>query len=268
MENHKCAICGTENLEIEIECTRCHWPISADSDEIKGEKIVKWANQIYKAWSKIYKSEQLKKQNPTIEDSLQSLVSFQESQIKLLQEQNNIFKRLFTEVACIREQFPANNSVTFNQAQNLEPTEEDLYIQSSVFNRTSVSNYDIQQLNHYSEYSQFVEYYNQKAEIQEKIEISETAESKSQRMDSFQSSPIFERKNRGDYWLINNRYLVPKHNHKINPHSYQTFSTLFECKNYDQSGKDNFILIKPGKVNCLNNQEIWQLEERGVIEFL
>ncbi|MFO5528169.1 MAG: hypothetical protein ACLBM1_10130, partial [Cuspidothrix sp.] len=81
------------------------------------------------------------------------------------------------------------------------------------------------------------------------------------------SLPIFEVKVRGDYWVINQKYLVPRRK-RFDTYSYETLSTLFECRKYNQSFSGNFILIKPGKVNSLNNQEIWQLEERGIIEFL
>jgi hypothetical protein len=284
MEKQKCQICGYENVITEVECGRCHWPISADSTEIREEKILKWAQQIYKLWcTSEHNLQQLRKQNTNsinssssvLEKSLQSLLSYQASQIKLLQEQNNFLGKLFTEVSDIKEQFISNYYVypvvAFKQEENQETlntnAEEDSHTQFYENDPGNLVNTEIIQLNENPEYQELLDYYNNKEDFPNKIEIVETIESKSQRMNGNQINPIFERKERGDYLLINGTYLAPKYHHKINSHSYQTFSTLFECRNYEQSTKENFRLIKPGKVNWLNNQETWQLEERGIIEF-
>ena len=115
-----------------------------------------------------------------------------------------------------------------------------------------------------------VENYNQLIDFPDRLEVSETDNSKSERRTGNKSSAIFERSKskRGQYWVTNHTYLVPKRNQKINEFNYETVSIFFECLNYDKRSTDNFMLIKPAKVTCLNTDEKWQFEERGIIEFL
>ncbi|MEH2284793.1 MAG: hypothetical protein V7K90_26310 [Nostoc sp.] len=278
MENQSCRVCGTENTEGEIECKRCHYPISTDSPDIE-QKRLKWVQQIWKSYSKIQQElEHLKRQNTNysnftssaVEKSLQSLVVHQLSQISLLQEQNNYLKQLSSEVTYIKEQLPSNYSA-FKQAQNQESvsTGEDLDSQLSEEDNTNILESEISQLNNTPEAREIVEYYNQKQKVNfpEQVEVGETTESKAKRMDGIQSPPIFDDKNRGDYWVINQKYLVPRRK-RFDTFSYQTLSTLFECRNHNQSSSGNFILIQPAKVTYLNTEEKWQFEERGIIEFL
>ncbi|MBG1264626.1 hypothetical protein [Nostoc commune] len=271
MGKQECLVCGTENSEGQIKCIRCHWPISPDSPE---QEILNWAQKIWEFYLKSQR--ELKKQNTNygnlntsaLENSLQSLVVHQLSQISLLQEQNNYLKQLSSEVTCIKEQLPSNYS-TFKQAQNQEyiSTEEGLDSQLSEENNPKILESEISQLNDTPEAREIVDHYNHKGDFPDKMEVAETPESKSQRMDGIQSLAIFENINIGDYWVINQKYLVPKRR-KINTFVYQALSTLFECRKHNQSSSGNFILIQPAKVTCLNTEEKWQFEERGIIEFL
>ena len=279
MGQQSCRVCGTENPEGEIECKRCHWPISADSPD-REQKILKWVQQIWKSYSKIQAElEHLKRQNTNysnfsssaLENSLQSLVVHQLSQISLLQEQNNYLKQLSSEVTYIKEQLPSNYSA-FKQAQNQESvsTEEGLDSQLSEEDNKNqnILKSEISQVNDTSEARRIVENYNQPIDFPDKLEVSETENSKYQRRTGNKSSAIFERSKRGQYWVTNNSYLVPKRNEKINEYNYETVSIFFECINYDRRSTDNFTLMKPAKITSLNNEEKWQFEERGIIEFL
>ncbi|QXE24716.1 hypothetical protein B6N60_03424 [Richelia sinica FACHB-800] len=276
MEKKQCPVCRYENIVSEIQCKNCHWPLNLDSfsSDIREQKMLYWARNIYDSWRRnTYDLQQLKKANTTSvnvvasksETFLQSLVDSQERQIKLIEEQNVLFRKVFAEVSDIKEKivnndvnnYPVNISPGFNLSENYEPVI-----------REETDNHQLHEYpDEYPEYIELVEYYNNKSEFSGKREVAETQESKSLRMNGNQVNPIFEPKARGDYWIID-IYLVPKYHHKINSHSYETFSILFECRNYEQSTKENFRLIKPGKVNYLSNQQTWQLEERGIIEFL
>ena len=291
MEKQKCQICGTENIISEIECVECYWPISADTYEIKEERMVKWATQIYKSWFK-YRQEIQKVRNQStsnsninpnlsaIEKSLQFLLDYQKSQINLQQEQvnlqkeqNRFFKILVTEVSERKEKFSSSNHVypdVFEQAQNQEivSNRDDVYGQPDENNNQNIFYSEIRRLNDSPESVKLVENYNSEADFIDKVEVAETEDSKEKRRgDGIVSSIILEQNNRGNYWVIDQNYLVPKHK-KFTGFPYKTLSTLFECRNNEQSLNKNFLLIKPAKVIYLNDEAKWQLEERGIIEFL
>jgi hypothetical protein len=78
---------------------------------------------------------------------------------------------------------------------------------------------------------------------------------------------VFKSKPRGEYWIIDNKYLIPKPKHKIQEHNYETLATLFECYNYEPNGINNITLIKPAQVSLIDGEEKWQLEEIGILQF-
>ncbi|MDP5337456.1 MAG: hypothetical protein NWQ28_02630 [Nodularia sp. (in: cyanobacteria)] len=128
----------------------------------------------------------------------------------------------------------------------------------------------LNQFNDNLEAVNLVKCYNQKLDFIDKLEVSETANSKYQRCKGSQASPVFERNNRkkGEYWIIDHKYLVPEINLKINQHTYISFSSLFECINYgDKTLTDNLILLKPAKIKNIEGQDKSQLTERGIIIF-
>ena len=124
-------------------------------------------------------------------------------------------------------------------------------------------------LNDNDEILNLVKNYNQQANFPDRIEVSETENSKAQRWTGGRKPPIFETNltNRGEYWIINNQYLVPKPKQKINDHSYQTLSTFFKCDNYEENAADNMTLVKPAQVSLIDGEEKWQLEEMGSLQF-
>jgi hypothetical protein len=115
-----------------------------------------------------------------------------------------------------------------------------------------------------------VENYNLEFDFPDKIEVSETEYSKSQRWSGIETPLVFERKKkgRGEYWIIKNKFLVPKYKLKINEHSYKTLSLIFECHNYDNFIYNNFILMKPAQVAMIDKSDNWQVTEQGIIEFI
>ncbi|GGA57895.1 hypothetical protein [Okeania sp. KiyG1] len=80
---------------------------------------------------------------------------------------------------------------------------------------------------------------------------------------------VLQKVRRGNYCIVNEGgidYMLPKHNIKINEYNSETVANLFECQGYrpEYSG---FKLIKPAIVSSVSRGEVWQLEERGVLEF-
>ncbi len=120
---------------------------------------------------------------------------------------------------------------------------------------------------------QFIKLYNHdKLSLFDKViaTVSETEKSISNRRDARDIPVQLEvKESRGNYWIINEEninYLVPTSDIKFNTHKLGTLQALFEydnsCNNFSE-----FQLIKPAKVFELNS-ELWQLQEKGKIEFI
>ena len=85
-----------------------------------------------------------------------------------------------------------------------------------------------------------------------------------------QQKIILQRTRRGNYWIVNDsgtNYLVPEDKFKINTFNFNTTIALFACNNYEASSSRNFRLIKPARVSVVTADQVWQLEERGVLQF-
>lgn len=292
-----CPVCNQEYTEGTVEfCPRCAWylvPYPSILGEIPSEiqkrdqQTLLWAKKI---WDKSYqlhkqnsqlqhKLETAKKENQNspnqnlpndllLEQYLQKISNNIQSlpeMLNLLQQinehlsdQSHNFNRLFqSQQLAVQENLSSNEIKSENEIS--EP--EDL----SNTNEHS----DEHNIIHDAEVYDLVENYNKHADFRDKIEVSETQDSKSRRWGGSQEPAVFEpnHKGRGDYWIINNQYLVPNPKQKINEHSYETISILFECFNYEQNATDNMTLIKPAKVSSINGEEKWRLEEMGTLEF-
>lgn len=73
---------------------------------------------------------------------------------------------------------------------------------------------------------------------------------------------------KGNYWIVNWKEfycLIPKEKTYINQYQHGNFQRIFECKNYYEDYSE-FKLIKPATV-IKNNDETWQLDTKGKIEF-
>ena len=101
------------------------------------------------------------------------------------------------------------------------------------------------------------------------IEVSETDHSIDQRRLGDSQGAILEKVKKGNYCILHEDgvdYMVPKNNIRINPHSLNTVENLFECQGY-QPGYSGFQLIKPARVSVISRGEVWQLVERGILQF-
>ena len=152
-------------------------------------------------------------------------------------------------------QFLSKTSLTEIESEN-EVNEPDLSNESDNFNDND-------------EILNLVKNYNQQANFPDRIEVYETKHSKENRWNGGQEPAIFETNltSRGEYWIINNQYLVPKPNQKINQYSYKTLSAFFECENYEENAADNMTLVKPAQVSLIDGEEKWQLEKMGSLKF-
>lgn len=286
----KCPVCSQEYTEGTEFCPKCFYllttysPILSTHPEVqeRERKRLQSAKESWKKWSQAYS--ELKQQLQTtkkgnqnaandslLEQYLQNISNNIQSlpeMLNLLQEinehlgyQSNNFNRLFQSQQVAVEEYQTSVNETSSENEVDEPEE---------LSNTNEDNADHDHNIIYdAEVYDLVENYNQRADFPDKIEVSETEHSKSQRWGGSQEPAVFEPnyKGRGDYWIINNQYLVPKPKQKINEHSYKTISILFECFNYEQNATDNMTLIKPAKVSSINGEEKWQLEEMGTLEF-
>ncbi|PPJ62906.1 hypothetical protein [Cuspidothrix issatschenkoi] len=306
MGDQKCQLCGYEIKEHTEVCSNCSWPITKYPSNLpESSEVLKREQQMFISAKKIfdeYKRKHLelqtlqqqldkyKNQNVSLANSsliekyLQNLCSTEEAQLNLIKDLSTSIKQInerlsndklnvivhppYSDTIITSPEIQnKNNGDNFQTIPNAEAGNYYISTEEEFTDNNGLLNAEISPCNDNPEALHLVKDYNQLKDFDYKIEVSETAESKSQRRDSSQSLPIFEVKVRGDYWVINQKYLVPRRK-RFDTYSYETLSTLFECRKYNQSFSGNFILIKPGKVNSLNNQEIWQLEERGIIEFL
>ncbi|MCM1982614.1 hypothetical protein [Lyngbya confervoides] len=117
-----------------------------------------------------------------------------------------------------------------------------------------------------------VSQYNKSAShyAKQSTEVSETEESQSNRRLGDPGLVKFEKKGRGNYWIIsesNREYLVPSQRIRINEHNYKTIEVIFACHNYHPGGSQDFVLRKPATVAALPGGNQWQLETPGIIDF-
>lgn len=83
-----------------------------------------------------------------------------------------------------------------------------------------------------------------------------------------QSELEFINDRKGNYWIVNwhDVYcLIPKEK-IINQYQYGNFQRIFNCQNYKETYRD-FEVIEPATVFKSNN-ETWQLERKGKINFI
>ena len=110
---------------------------------------------------------------------------------------------------------------------------------------------------------------NPRSLLKNAIEVSETDHSIDQRRLGDSQGAILEKVKKGNYCILHEGgvdYMVPKNNIRINSHSLNTVENLFECQGY-QSGYSGFQLIKPARVSTISRGEVWQLVERGILQF-
>ncbi|BAZ91176.1 hypothetical protein [Cylindrospermopsis raciborskii] len=258
-----CPVCGWKynkyNISIETGefCPQCGWhlfPAPHNMRAVSGElQTVKWAR---KTWDRL---SQLQKECSLLQERNHSLLKQYLAKIEDIQANTQNLPEMLSILRQINEKSQEKDSFG-NQTQTTRPGdyEED----------KQVSNYEIDD----PEITSLVENYNNHAEFTDKIDVSETEESKSHRWSGGKDPAIFElnSRGRGDYWIIANQYLVPKLKHKINQHSYKTISVLFDFRNYDDNehvSLDDMMLVKPAKVIPIPNQEKWQLQDTGILEF-
>jgi len=265
MELLKCPVCNQEYNEGKEICEKCHWLLIPYPDNLAEISELEQREEIRLQWERkrlqserefrvkiITQLGELKKQNQILlnyslsENHLQD-ISFNVKQIneKLSPDYLHNSNKLVT----TQDTENPGDIESISQVSEVGDINNNLWIDEEITN--------------------LVNKYNQQDEFIDKIEVSETENSKTQRWGGGRSPVIFERNNRsrGEYWIIDTKYLVPKPKQKINQNSYKTLAVLFEIHNYEPNSTDNIILIKPAKVSLIAGEEQWKLEETGIIQF-
>jgi hypothetical protein len=103
------------------------------------------------------------------------------------------------------------------------------------------------------------------------LEVSQTEESINQRRLGNNQPVIIEkvRKGRGNFWLlshIDEDYLIPKGDLKINQFNLPTIEALFQCIGEFPENSQRFTLVKPAMVFSIESEK-WQLKELGILRF-
>lgn len=82
---------------------------------------------------------------------------------------------------------------------------------------------------------------------------------------------ILEKEPRGKYWIVKqsgSEYLIPSNKIKINEFNRETVERLFECRGFQKDkSNDVFELLKPAKVHYLKKENMWQVTDKGILEF-
>lgn len=210
-----------------------------------------------------------------IEQQANTLTSIQNEIIKL--QKNN--RELINSQEMLVE--------SFNKLQSNQPVKHNFFINPASFDYSS-SNLDSDQFNiHQSNYQsdnsdlnsigivdkipKFVETYNQdKNSLSDKAigTVAETQESLNQRRLGNSGTVTLKNTSQKKYWIVeedSNYYLIPYAKINIDEYNLTTLEKLFECIDFTFNYK-NFELVRPAKVTPLPS-ELWQLEEKGKLQF-
>ncbi|MDP5337591.1 MAG: hypothetical protein NWQ28_03325 [Nodularia sp. (in: cyanobacteria)] len=119
--------------------------------------------------------------------------------------------------------------------------------------------------------SQLVQVYNDVPQVLGKNSVVLELTAKSYR-NSQDGEPIFlENDKNGKYWLITTDidqfFVVPSMNVKLNIHKLKTVKMLFDFSGDESSADSDFILVQPAKVSSQATGKEWKLQERGMLEF-
>jgi len=271
----RCPVCGQEYTEGAEFCSRCFWnltPYPASLGTIPSEiqrreqQTLLWAKKLWEKWSHAYS--ELNKQNQLLHQKLEA--SKKENQPSL---NNSLIEQYLQNISTNVEYLPNMLTILQKINENLVSQSPAIISVTETESKNKVNEPDLSNepdnLNDNDEVLNLVKNYNQQANFLDKIEVSETEDSKAQRWGGGRKPAIFETNltNRGEYWIINNQYLVPKPKQKINEYNYKTLSAFFECDNYEENAADNMTLVKPAQVSLIDGEEKWQLETTGSLKF-
>ncbi|MEA5583289.1 hypothetical protein VB620_18325 [Nodularia harveyana UHCC-0300] len=290
----KCPVCGQEYIEGAVEfCSKCHWLLTPYSqDLVENSEVQQREEQRLQSAKKVWESykhdySELKKRNSSLQQQLKVVTKQNQPPLKYLSVEKSLQEissntQHLSNIQClpdilstlqqINEKLPLNvpaHLADSNQEDTQPTIDSETKLEVSEIDNDLLIGDDISSINDTPEATDLVQNYNQQSDFPEKIEVSETESSKLQRMTGSQTPAFFERnhRSRGEYWIIDNKYLVLKPKQKINKNSYETVVTLFECRGYDQNSSDKMMLIKPAKVSLIDGEEKWQLQETGIIGF-
>ena len=172
-----------------------------------------------------------------------------------------------------RNDFNTSENLEIN-ANNIEEEANNVFPQESdhLNNNRDRENYISNEPNKIERHKlQFVNDYNfDKQSFESKVIsiVTETQESMENRLAGRSENVYLSDNTKGKYWIMeedDNYYLVPGAKIRINEHNKHTIENLFEFDESD-SGYDNFQLIQAAKV-LRTNSELWQLENKGELEF-
>ena len=304
MVQSKCPVCSQEYTKgVDESCSRCCYLLTSYSLSLFGhpevqereKKRLQSAQEAWKKWCYVYSelkqqleatnedNSKLQKQLETANEEIsllkQQLQAASEDNQSSLVEQNllNMSTNVESDVVTILREMKQNDIEKIKELKQINKNLSFLISQdlskSETKSENRVNEPDLpnksDNLNDNDEVFNLVESYNQQVNFPDKIEVSETESSKAQRWTGGRKPAIFETNltNRGEYWIINNQYLVPKPKQKINEYNYKTLSAFFECDNYEENAADNMTLVKPAQVSLIDGEEKWQLETTGSLQF-
>lgn len=291
----KCPVCEQEYTQHDTEyCLKCFWLLTSYSQDLeeqaeliqREQKRLELAKKAYNKYLELAKNcSKIKQEYMLVQQELALAKKHNQQQLNYLSLEkylpeisSNIqhLSSILSIVQQINDKLSIQNTEQ-NPALHQLNSQEDIALdidKNYEFGVTETDsslliNEEIGSFNDTQEATILAQDYNQQADFNDKIEVSETEYSKSQRWNGSQAAAIFERntRGRGEYWIIDNKYLVPKPKQKINKNSYETLAVLFKIHNHEQNLTDNIMLLKPAQVCLINDEDKWHLEETGIIKF-
>ena len=156
-----------------------------------------------------------------------------------------------------------NHNLSFNSTASSATSDSS----SNQLNEQNTNNYSTSKL-----VQVLVQIYNREPSslLQGAIEVSETQKSIGDRSLGRSKTVTLETKNRGVYAILKKGsidYLVPSKYLRITNNNYKTVQALFECRGYQKGYSERFVLLKPATVIPFPDNQQWQLEKSGVLEF-
>ena len=138
-------------------------------------------------------------------------------------------------------------------------------IVTGAFNQEKISPLNISE-------SELVQVYNDVPRVLFKNALVVELSAKSYRNPQDGEPILLENDINGKYWMIitgiDQFFLVPSINIKLNIHKLKTVRLLFNFRGDTPSADSHFMLVKPATVSSQASGKLWQVQQRGILEFI
>jgi|GEM_PF-5562800 len=287
-----CPVCETVN-ENRAECSSCGWDLTPPNRETILKKLQNDQNWAKKALKRIQGLQEVPEKIDYLTQLINELLQPKNSplsrpnleenqQVLNLTEQIEQLQSQVQELAEKVQKLQTENNSLKDRVKKLEnnqviPQDRVRESQNNPVTQFRPEMVSLEQAIYTEPYNtsltfpekEIVRQYNSDSLSGEVIKVEVTTDSLNKRYIDINQPLELERENSGDYRIIgkdDSYYLFPKNNLRIFGDRYLgSTKILFECLNYQEGITKSWQLLKPAKVSQVG--EIWQLKERGVLQF-